>query len=76
MGGAAFFYHVATGPIVTQIYLHPLAQLYDAIFGSFQAVAIERLWCVCAVAGVDPNEDNFVSAGIINTRTTLIGCLL
>ena len=28
------------------------------------------------LAGVDPNEDNFVSVWIINTRTTLIGCLL
>ena len=31
---------------------------------------------ISVLAGVDPNEDNFVSAGIINTRTTLIGCLL
>ena len=31
---------------------------------------------VSVLVGVDPNEDNFVSAGIINTRTTLIGCLL
>ena len=28
------------------------------------------------ITGVDPNADNFVSAGIINTRTTLIGCLM
>ena len=28
------------------------------------------------ITGVDSNGDNFVSAGIINTRTTLIGCLL
>ena len=25
---------------------------------------------------VDPNSDNFVSAGILNTKTVLIGCLL
>ena len=31
---------------------------------------------VSVITGVDPNVDNFVSAGIINTRTTLIGCLL
>ena len=28
------------------------------------------------LTGVDPNADNFVSAGIVNTRSTLIGCLL
>ena len=26
--------------------------------------------------GVDPNSDNFVSAGIITTRSVLVGCLL
>ena len=31
---------------------------------------------VSVIEGVDPNADNFVSAGIINTRSTLIGCLL
>ena len=31
---------------------------------------------VSVITGVDPNTDNFVSAGIINTRTTLIGCLM
>jgi len=31
---------------------------------------------VSVITGVDPNVDNFVSAGIINTRSTLIGCLL
>ena len=35
------------------------------------------LWAmVSVITRVDPNEDNFVSAGIINTRTTLIGCLM
>ena len=42
---------------------------------SFISVAVERLRCVSA-SWVDLNEDNFVSAGIINTRTTLIRCLL
>ena len=31
---------------------------------------------VSVITEVDPNVDNFVSAGIINTRSTLIGCLL
>ena len=31
---------------------------------------------VSVLTGVDPNADNFVSAGIVNTRSTLIGCLL
>ena len=31
---------------------------------------------VSVVSGVDPNVDNFISAGIVNTRTTLIGCLM
>lgn len=26
--------------------------------------------------GIDPNPDNFVSAGIINTKMALVGCLL
>lgn len=25
---------------------------------------------------IDPNPDNFVSAGILNTKAALIGCLL
>ena len=48
-------------------------RLYDA--------SVSFLWQlkgygVSVLAGVDPNPDNFVSAGIVNTRTTLIGCLL
>lgn len=31
---------------------------------------------VSVIENVDPNPDNFVSAGIINTKTALIGCLL
>jgi hypothetical protein len=48
-----------------------LTHLYDAIF-PFISVTVG----VSVLVGVDPNADNFVSAGIINTRTTLIGCLL
>lgn len=29
-----------------------------------------------SLEGVDPNPQNFVSAGIINTKAALIGCLL
>ena len=28
------------------------------------------------IAGIDPNPDNFVSAGVINTKSMLVGCLL
>ena len=38
-----------------------------AIFHSFQW---QLKASVSVLAGVDPNEDNLVSAGIINTRTT------
>lgn len=31
---------------------------------------------VSILEGVDPNPDNFVSAGVINTRAVLVGCLL
>ncbi len=31
---------------------------------------------LCLLQGVDPNPDNFVSAGIIHTRNQQIGCLL
>lgn len=29
-----------------------------------------------ALDGIDPNPDNFVSAGILNTKAVLVGCLL
>lgn len=31
---------------------------------------------VSVLEGIDPNPDNFVSAGVLNTRASLIGCLL
>lgn len=31
---------------------------------------------VSVLSGVDPNPENFVSAGILNTKNVLIGCLL
>ncbi len=29
-----------------------------------------------AIDDIDPNPDNFVSAGIVNTQSVLVGCLL
>ena len=29
-----------------------------------------------ALENIDPNPDNFVSAGILNTKMALVGCLL
>ena len=46
--------------------------LHITFFCSFQL----KGYGVSVIEGVDPNADNFVSAGIINTRSTLIGCLL
>ena len=46
--------------------------LHITFFHSFQL----KGYGVSVIEGVDPNADNFVSAGIINTRSTLIGCLL
>ena len=31
---------------------------------------------VSVIEGIDPNPDNYVSAGIVNTKSVLIGCLL
>ena len=31
---------------------------------------------VSVISGIDPNHDNFVSAGVITTRNMLVGCLL
>ena len=31
---------------------------------------------VSVLADIDPNPDNFVSAGIINASSTRVGCLL
>ena len=28
------------------------------------------------IENIDPNPDNFVSVGILNTKATLVGCLL
>jgi AP-2 complex subunit alpha len=31
---------------------------------------------VSVLDGIDPNPDNFVSAGVISTKNILVGCLL
>jgi len=31
---------------------------------------------ISVIPGIDPNPDNYVSAGVINTKSLLVGCLV
>ena len=48
------------------------------LFTSLSALSMTQLlgYKLSLLENVDPNPDNFVSAGIISTRSVLVGCLL